>query len=103
MVPCVCTSTQPARANRNIKRLSEKIRSTCAFAHVRAPTEGSAVTELNCHPFQYDELLWMHNGLVVDFAQIKRELRNTLNDAAYQDIEGTTDSEHAFGLSLHYL
>lgn len=59
-IPCVLTSMRPAWANRNLKRISEKIRSTCVFAHVRAATDGSAVTELNCHPFQNDEFLWMH-------------------------------------------
>lgn len=102
-IPCVLTSTQPAWANRNLKRLSEKIRSTCVFAHVRAATEGSVVTELNCHPFQYDEFLWMHNGVVGDFANIRRKLCNALDDPIYHDIEGTTDSEHAFALFLQYL
>lgn len=102
-VPCVLTSTQPAWANRNLKRLSEKIRSTCIFAHVRAATEGSAVTELNCHPFQSDEFLWMHNGVIGNFAGIKRKLRNSLNDSVYEEVEGTTDSEHAFALFLQYL
>ena len=101
--PCVLTSMRPAWANRNLRRISEKIRSTCVFAHVRAATDGSAVTELNCHPFQYDEFLWMHNGQVADFAGIKRKLRNKLSDSIYEAIEGTTDSEHAFALFLQYL
>jgi ergothioneine biosynthesis protein EgtC len=102
-IPCVWTSTRPAWANRNLKRLSEKIRSSCVFAHVRAATEGSAVTELNCHPFQYGEFLWMHNGLIADFSRIKRKLRNKLDDSIYQNVEGTTDSEHAFALFLQHL
>ena len=101
--PCVITSMRPAWANRNLRRLSEKIRSSCVFAHVRAATGKSAVTELNCHPFQYDEFLWMHNGIVGDFTAIKRKLRNKLSDSIYQNIEGTTDSEHAFALFLQYL
>ena len=102
-VPCVYASTQPAWSNRNLRRLSEKIRSTCMFAHVRAASESSPVTELNCHPFQYGEFLWMHNGLIDNFKGIKRKLRNTLNDSVYDSIEGTTDSEHAFALFLQYL
>ncbi|NNF16990.1 MAG: class II glutamine amidotransferase [Gammaproteobacteria bacterium] len=102
-VPCVFTSMQPAWANRNLKRLSDKIHSTCVFAHVRAASEGSLVTELNCHPFQHKEFLWMHNGFIADFAKIKRKLRNKLIDELYLDIDGTTDSEHAFALFLNYL
>lgn len=102
-IPGVLTSIRPAWADRNLKRLSEKIRSQCVFAHVRAATNGSAVTELNCHPFQYEQFLWMHNGSVADFAKIKLKLCNELDDPIYQNIEGTTDSEHAFALFLQYL
>lgn len=102
-IPCVFTSTQPAWANRNLKRLADKIRSTCVFAHVRAASETYPVTELNCHPFQADEFLWMHNGNVSNFAHMKRKLRNALDDPIYQRLEGTTDSEHAFALFLQQL
>ena len=72
--PCVFTSVQPAWANRNLQRLADKIQSTCLFAHVRAASPGSPVTELNCHPFQYGNLLWMHNGRIAGFRQIRRAL-----------------------------
>lgn len=45
----------------------------------------------------------MHNGLVSQFHRIKRRLRASLPDTIYDRIEGTTDSEHAFGLFLHAL
>jgi glutamine amidotransferase len=101
--PCVFTSVQPAWANRNLHRLAEKIRSACFFAHVRAAAPGSPVNELNCHPFQYDRFLWMHNGHIGGFGQIKRELRDHLSDEFYNYIQGTTDSEHAFALFLNEL
>jgi predicted glutamine amidotransferase len=41
--------------------------------------------------------------LVSQFHRIKRRLRASLPDAIYDRIEGTTDSEHAFGLFLHAL
>eukprot|EP01138_Halocafeteria_seosinensis_P005632 gb/GECG01005757.1/.p1 GENE.gb/GECG01005757.1/~~gb/GECG01005757.1/.p1 ORF type:complete len:247 (+),score=23.45 gb/GECG01005757.1/:1-741(+) len=49
--PGVYTSITPAWNNPNLVRLSEKIRSPLVFAHVRAASLGSPVTELNCHPF----------------------------------------------------
>jgi len=101
--PCVFTSTQPAWSNRNLFRLSEKIRSNCFFAHVRAATKGAFVSEFNCHPFQYEQFLWMHNGKIAEFPKIKRKLRNSLNDQFYEFIQGTTDSEHAFALFLNLL
>jgi predicted glutamine amidotransferase len=45
----------------------------------------------------------MHNGVVPQFAKIKRALRNILPDDLYNQINGTTDSEHAFALFLYYL
>jgi ergothioneine biosynthesis protein EgtC len=98
--PCVFNSIRPAWSDRNLRRLAEKIRSTCFFAHVRAATTG-IVSELNCHPFQYGRLLWMHNGQIADFAAVRRRLRESLDDAAYDAIQGTTDSEHAFAAFLN--
>jgi len=103
LTPCVFTSVQPAWSNRNLFRLSEKIRSTCFFAHVRAASPGTYVSEFNCHPFQYQQFLWMHNGKIADFQKIKRILRESLNDDYYNFIEGTTDSEHAFAVFLNKL
>jgi len=101
--PCVYTSIQPAWSNRNLFRLSEKIRSTCFFAHVRAATKGAYVSEFNCHPFQYEQFLWMHNGKITEFSKTKRKLRDSLDDNYYNFIQGTTDSEHAFALFLNIL
>jgi predicted glutamine amidotransferase len=61
------------------------------------------VSEVNCHPFQYGRFLWMHNGVIAQFAKIKRRLRQTLSDDVYNSIQGTTDSEHAFGVFLSRL
>lgn len=101
--PCVFTSTTPAWSNRNLHRLAEKIRSTCFFAHVRAASTGLAVSEANCHPFQHEHFLWMHNGAVAGFRAFKRRLRESLSDERYDLVQGTTDSEHAFALFLDLL
>jgi ergothioneine biosynthesis protein EgtC len=101
--PCVFTSVQPAWSNRNLHRLAEKISSGCFFAHVRAASEGAFVNEFNCHPFQYNQFLWMHNGVINGFPKIKRLLRESLSDDYYNYIQGTTDSEHVFALFLDNL
>lgn len=101
--PCVFTSTTPAWSNRNLHRLADKIRSTCFFAHVRAASPNTFVSEFNCHPFQYEQFMWMHNGAVAEFPKIKRPLRESLQDRYYGMIQGTTDSEHAFALFLNIL
>lgn len=45
----------------------------------------------------------MHNGAVAEFGRIKRRLHESLDDTAYDFIQGTTDSEHAFAVFLNRL
>lgn len=101
--PCIFTSVTPAWSNQNLRRLSEHVKSSTFFAHVRAASPGMHVSEANCHPFQHRRFLWMHNGGIRDFWRIKRRLRASLPDHLYHAIEGTTDSEHAFAVFLHLL
>ena len=97
------TYITPAWSNRNLQRLSREISAPTIFAHVRAASPGLIVMETNVHPFQYQNLLWMHNGSVAEFEQIKRPLRASLPNHLYNFIQGTTDSEHAFALFLNHL
>ena len=101
--PCVFTSIMPAWSNDNLRSLSEHVRSSCFFAHVRAASPGMKVSDLNCHPFQHGRYLWMHNGTIEGFWQIRRRLCESLPDQLYNMIEGTTDSEHAFAVFLALL
>lgn len=100
---CVFTSITPAWNNRNLLNLAENIKSDCFFAHIRAASPGMAVSEINCHPFRHGHFMWMHNGTIEGFDLIKRRLRQSLPDAIYNAIEGTTDSEHAFAVFLNLL
>jgi hypothetical protein len=72
--PCVFTSITPAWNNINLRRLSDKIRSSTIFAHVRAATPGLITSQTNCHPFQYKQFMFMHNGAVAHWETIKRAL-----------------------------
>jgi predicted glutamine amidotransferase len=100
--PVTFVSINPAWSNRNLRNLAPKIRTECFIAHVRAASVGE-VSESNCHPFQYGNLLMMHNGGVENFAAIKRQIREPLSNEFYNWIKGQTDSEHLFALMLHYL
>lgn len=100
--PAVFVSVTPAWNNRNLKHLAPKIRSRCIMAHVRAASEGD-VSEANCHPFQYKNMLMMHNGGVEHFGKIKRDLCNLLSLEMYQWVDGQTDSQHLFALFLDHL
>jgi glutamine amidotransferase len=101
--PSVFTSLTPAWSNQNLRRLSEHVKSCCFFAHVRAASPGMCVCEANGHPFQHGRFLWMHNGTIEGFWQIRRRLHASLPDQLYNAIEGTTDSEHAFAVFLQLL
>lgn len=100
--PVTFVSVNPAWSNRNLRNLAPKIRTECFIAHVRAASVGE-VSESNCHPFQYKNLLMMHNGGVENFARIKRKLREPLSDELYNWIRGQTDSEHLFAYFLNHL
>jgi len=100
--PATFVSIQPAWNNRNLRNIARKIRSNCIFAHIRAASKGN-VSENNCHPFDYKNLLFMHNGDIGGFREIKRTLRMNLADEIYDWIQGETDSEHFFALFLDNL
>jgi len=48
-------------------------------------------------------LMFMHNGMLGGFKEIRRKLLRELNDTAYDAILGSTDSEHLFGLFLNHI
>lgn len=100
--PAVFTSIQPAWNNRNLRSIAQRIRTGCLFAHVRAASAGD-VSQNNCHPFAYKDLLFMHNGDIGGFKRIKRPLRNRLSQEIYDWLRGDTDSEHLFALFLNNL
>ncbi len=100
--PATYVSVNPAWNNRNLKSLAPKIKTECMLAHVRAATEG-VVSESNCHPFQYKNLLMAHNGGIEEFYKVKRHLRSPLSDELYNWIQGQTDSEHIFACLLNHL
>lgn len=101
--PCIQRTILPAWASYNLQSLAAKVRASCFFAHVRAASPGMMVTDTNVHPFSYDSFMWMHNGGVAGFSQVKRLLRASLKDEFYEMIQGTTDSEHCFAVFLNNL
>ena len=67
-------SVTPAWINRNLRELCRSVESSCVFAHVRAATPGSVISESNCHPFRCGPLLFQHNGHIEQYARIKRRV-----------------------------
>jgi predicted glutamine amidotransferase len=99
--PAVFKSIEPAWNDRNLRELAGHIRSGLVFAHIRAST-GTPVQQTNCHPFRHGRWLWMHNGSITQFHDVKRELMLEVDDSLYADVEGSTDSEAFFFLALTY-
>jgi glutamine amidotransferase len=97
--PAVFKSIEPAWNDRNLREIASHVRSGLVFAHIRAST-GTPVQQTNCHPFRHGRWLWMHNGSIARFHDIKRELVLTVDPSLYADIEGSTDSETFFFLAL---
>lgn len=100
--PCIFTSINPAWNNQNLVRLAEKTRSKLIFGHVRASTAG-VLAEVNCHPFEFNSLMWMHNGGIADFSKVKRTMHGLLREEYFLFMQGSTDSECAFALFLNCL
>ena len=65
-VPGLFHSTEPAWNDQNLRELTRAIESPLFFSHVRAAA-GPPIQQTNCHPFRYENWLFMHNGVLDDF------------------------------------
>lgn len=101
--PAVFKEIAPAWNSHNLRNIARVTASSCIFAHVRAATVGGHVSQSNCHPFSWNQYLFMHNGTVYGFDKIKRNLRRSLSDEAYSLIQGNTDSEHILAMFVDEL
>jgi predicted glutamine amidotransferase len=99
--PGVFHSIEPAWNDRNLKDIARHLRSGLVFAHIRAST-GGAIQQTNCHPFRHGNWLWMHNGVISEFSQVKRDLVLAVDPSLYPEIEGSTDTEVFFHLALTF-
>jgi predicted glutamine amidotransferase len=97
--PAVFKSIEPAWNDRNLRELAGTVRSGLVFAHIRAST-GTPIQQTNCHPFRHGRWLWMHNGSIAQFHDVKRELMLAVDPSLYSSVEGSTDSEAFFFLAL---
>ncbi len=99
--PALFKCIEPAWNESNLREIATQIRTPLMFAHVRAST-GTPVQRTNCHPFRYENRLWMHNGAVHGFHAMKRDLAMAVDPSLYDGIRGSTDSEMLFYLALTF-
>jgi predicted glutamine amidotransferase len=97
--PGVYHSVSPAWGDRNLRELARHIESPMFMAHVRA-TSGTAIQETNCHPFRHGRWLFVHNGVIGGFHELRRDLTLAIDPGLFADVEGSTDSEVLFHLAL---
>ena len=100
-VPALYKGVDPIWNDRNLSELSRHISSGLIFAHIRAST-GTPVQQTNCHPFRHGKWLWMHNGQIAGFQQVKRELAVAVDPMLFPFIEGSSDTEMFFFLALSF-
>ena len=97
--PGVYREVMPAWSDDNLLALSQTLSSRLFFAHVRAATAGG-IARQNCHPFRFGRYLFMHNGQIGGYAQLRRTLESRLPDELYAERRGATDSELLFLLAM---
>jgi predicted glutamine amidotransferase len=94
-------SVSPAWSDANLRDLAAHIESPLFLAHIRATT-GTPVQQTNCHPFRHGRWLFVHNGAIAGFHDIRRELLVAVEPALFEGITGSTDSEVLFYLALTF-
>jgi glutamine amidotransferase len=97
--PGVYREVMPAWSDENLLALCATVRSRLFLAHVRAAT-GTGIARQNCHPFRYGPYLFIHNGQIGGYGQVRRALEARLPDHLYAERRGATDSELLFLLII---
>jgi predicted glutamine amidotransferase len=97
--PGLFRDIHPAWNDQNLRNLSEQIQARTFLAHVRSST-GTPTARPNCHPFRYQNYLFMHNGQIGQFEKVHRDLMFAVRPDLFTNIKGTTDSELFFHLLL---
>jgi glutamine amidotransferase len=97
--PGVYHSVAPAWSDANLRELASHTQSHLFIAHVRAAI-GSPVQQTNCHPFRRGQWLFVHNGYLGGFRDVRRELMLGMDPRLFADVHGSTDTEVVFGLAL---
>ena len=102
--PALYRSPQPIWADPNLPLVCDRLSATAALAAVRSATPGIPY-ELACvQPFARGRIAFLHNGFVTGWQRgPARLLREGLGDAAYQAVQGGSDSEGLFALVLDAL
>jgi predicted glutamine amidotransferase len=97
--PGLFRDVHPAWNDDNLKSVAEQVSSPLFFAHVRASTTGG-ISRYNCHPFRYGNWLFMHNGQIGGYDDIRYRIDCLIDPEFYNARMGATDSEAIFLILL---
>lgn len=103
-LPAAYVNVLPIWADPNLPHLGRSLAADLWFANVRSATDALPTGYTNTQPFYNDELLFMHNGFMRNFAADVRPMLHRHVDPDIQaSIRGNTDSEYLFALLRHLL
>ena len=102
--PYIYRTTQVGLFDRNLKQLASKVAPQALLAHIRGVPYNSAVqiNEQNVHPFKLDRvpLAMAHNGDLAGFRTMRFDLVEHARPEIARHIQGSTDSEWLYALTL---
>ncbi len=93
--PHIIKSAQAAINDTLFERVSGIVSSKTVLAHIRKATKGEN-TILNCHPFQFGQWVFAHNGNIKEFAKCRDQLLAGVDRKYQRYLLGETDSELMF-------
>lgn len=100
-------STELPIFDSNLRSLSRKAQASCLLAHVRGIpyTTTAGFGPHNLHPFLYPGCCWAmaHNGDLVGHAVMKPEMMQHVSTDIAQCMQGNTDSETLYALTMSLL
>jgi predicted glutamine amidotransferase len=99
--PDVYRSVSPAWEDQKVRELAAQVQAPVFLAHVRAES-GTGAHETNCHPFRHGRWLFVHNGILGGFDEIREELMLAVSPSLRVSVQGSTDSEVLFHLALTF-
>lgn len=91
-----------APAPLTVAQLVGEVDTDVLVAHARYATIGNHKDE-NTQPFRFRRWLFAHDGSIEGFALVKPRLLEILPDFLRRNVEGETDTEHAFMVFLKFL
>lgn len=94
-VPVVEKHPAAAHAGLHFSAAAERVYARTVVAHVRLATVGQS-TLANCHPFQWNNWIFAHNGTVTGVASLRKQMLEEIGVEMRELVKGDTDSELLF-------